>query len=243
MEFSALVEPLREAGRAGCAESDSDFVLLAHDWSKLDYAAHTSKKDTRQLTHQHDIGYDLTTALLMDAKTGSPLAPMQIHVSTSATVYSTSENPPASGAHHLEQLAPTMQEVASWNLPRPVVHIIDREGDSLRHFRQWVPQGHLFLVRSKDRRVLWEEESWLISELVEHFDQAEEFEDAREVSFQGTVARQEVAEATIVLDRSSQDTDRWQATRPDWRTANAAASCCSNRRFGRLHSRRMDLTN
>ncbi len=94
-----------------------------------------------------------------------------------------------------------MEEVDSWNLSRRVVHVIDREADSLRHFRQWAPLGHLFLVRRDDRRVLWDGESWLLSEIVEHFDQAEEFEDAGEVLFQGIAARQEVAEATIVLHR------------------------------------------
>ena len=201
VEFSSLAEPLREAGRVGCLQSESEFVLLAHDWSKLDYAKHISKKDQRQLTHEHDIGYDLTTALLVDAATGSPLAPMQMHVRTADAVYSTSENSPTADDHHLEQLGPTMEEVENWNLPRRVVHVIDREADSLRHFRQWAPLGHLFLVRCDDRRVLWDGESWLLSEIVEHFDQAEEFEDVREVLFQGIAARQEVAEATIVLHR------------------------------------------
>lgn len=136
MKCSVLVEPLREAGRIACAHSGCDFVLLAHDWSKLDYAAHASKKDKRQLTHQRDIGYDLTTALLVDAKTGSPLSPMQMHLSTSEAVYSTSENRPAANAHHLEQLVPTMNEAAGWDLPRRIVHVIDREGDSLGYFRQ-----------------------------------------------------------------------------------------------------------
>jgi len=99
-------------------QSESEFVLLAHDWSKLDYAKHASKEDQRQLTHTQDIGYDLTTALLVDAETGSPLAPMQMHVRTVDAVYSTSENPPTADDHHLEQLGPTMEEVESWNLSR-----------------------------------------------------------------------------------------------------------------------------
>jgi len=191
VEFSSLAQPLREAGRVGCLQSESKFVLLAHDWSKLDYAKHGSKEDQRQLTHEHDIGYDLTTALLVDAETGSPLAPMQMHVRTADAVYSTSENPPTADDHHLAQLEPTMEEVESWNLSRRVVHVIDREADSLRHFRQWAPLGHLFLVRCDDRRVLWEGESWLLSEIVDHFDQAEEFEDVSEVLFQGIAARQQ----------------------------------------------------
>ncbi len=201
VDLAALVQPLRDAGRAGCMQSESKFVLLAHDWSKLDYKAHLAKKDTLQLTHQHDIGYDLTTALLIDAHTGSPLAPMQMHVRTACAVHSTSQNPPSVDAHHLDQLRPTMDEVADWNLPRQVVHVIDREADSLGDFRQWSPAGHLFLVRCDDRRVLWNGDSWLISKLVEHFDQTEAFQDVREVQFQGTTARQEVAEATITLHR------------------------------------------
>ena len=201
VELAALAEPLRDAGRLGSMRSESEFVLLAHDWSKLDYARHESKKDRLQLTHEHDIGYDLTTALLVDAHTGSPLAPMQMHVRTVDTVFSTAENPPAANDHHLDQLQPTMEEVESWDLSRRVVHVIDREGDSLGDFREWAPAVHLFLVRCDDRRVLWDGEPWLISEMLEHFDQAEEYEDVREVLFQGSAARQEVAEATIVLHR------------------------------------------
>lgn len=201
VELAALVEPLREAGRQQCMHSQSEFVLLVHDWSKLDYAKHESKQDKLQLTHEHDIGYDLTTALLVDAHTGSPLAPMQMHLRTADAVYSTAENPPTASDHHLDQLQPTMEEVESWGLSRRVVHLIDREGDSLGDFREWAPAGDLFLVRCDDRRVMWDGESWLISEIVEHFDQTETYQDVREVLFQGTAARQEVAEATIVLHR------------------------------------------
>jgi hypothetical protein len=201
VELAALAEPLREAGRQGCMRSESEFVLLVHDWSKLDYSKHESKRDKRQLTHEHDIGYDLTTVLLVDAHTGSPLAPMQMHLRTADAVYSTAENPPPASDHHLDQLQPTMDEVESWGLSRRGVHVIDREGDSLGDFREWAPAGHLFLVRCDDRRVLWNGESWLISEIVEHFDRTETFHDVREVLFQGTAARQEVAEATIVLHR------------------------------------------
>jgi len=201
VRLTALVEPLREAGKLGCAESPSDFVLLAHDWSKMDYGRHEAKRDRRQLTHEHDIGYDLTTALLVDAHSGMPLAPMQMHVKTADAVYGTSENPPTPDDHHLEQLQPTMEEVSDWDLPRRVVHVIDREADSLGHFRKWDSAGHLFLVRCDDRRVLWKDDRWLISEIADHFDRECLFEDAREVAFQGKSARQEVAEATIVLHR------------------------------------------
>ena len=105
--FTDLVQPLRQAGRdAGrdaCRESPSDDVLLAHDWCKLDYGTHTSKADLRQITHETDIGYDLTSALLVDADSGYPLAPMQMHLKTADTLHSTATEPPDVDAHHLDQ--------------------------------------------------------------------------------------------------------------------------------------------
>ena len=201
VELPALAAPLRQAGRDAAAESSSEFVLLAHDWCKIDYASHTAKRDLRQLTHEHDIGYDLTTALLVDAHDGTPLAPVQMHVKTADTVYSTAEQAPDVDDHHLDQLEPTMNEVASWELPRQVVHVIDREGDSLGDFRRWDELGHQFLVRCDDRRVLWDGEPWLISEIADHFDREVLFEDVGEAKYHGQTVRQEVAEADIVLHR------------------------------------------
>src|SRR5687768_17208422 len=62
-----LVEPLRELGRQGAAQSSSSYVLLVHDWSKIDYAGHRAKADQVQLSNETDHGYELTTALLVDA--------------------------------------------------------------------------------------------------------------------------------------------------------------------------------
>ena len=199
--LAALAEPLRQAGRDAAAESPSDFVLLAHDWGKLAYGNHASKSDLRQLTHEHDVGYDLTTALLVDAHDGRPLAPMQLHVKTADSVYSTAEQPPHVDDHHLDQLEPTMNEAANWELPRQVVHVIDREGDSLGDFRSWDELGHKFLVRCDDRRVLWEGESWLISEIADYFDREVLFKDVGEAKYHGQTVRQEVAEANVVLHR------------------------------------------
>lgn len=201
VEMAALAEPLRQAGRDAAAESPAEFVLLAHDWCKIDYSKHTAKRDILQLTHEHDIGYDLTTALLVDAHDGSPLAPMQMHVRTADTVYSTGKHIPHADDHHLDQLEPTMNEVESWDLPRQVVHVIDREADSLGDFRRWDELGHKFLVRCDDRRVLWEGESWLISEIADYFDQEVAFKDVGEATHHGKTVRQEVAEADIVLHR------------------------------------------
>ena len=70
VDLPALVQPLREYARKEAGRSASKFVLVAHDWSKLDFGTHASKTDVLALTHQHDVGYRLTTSLLVDAASG-----------------------------------------------------------------------------------------------------------------------------------------------------------------------------
>jgi hypothetical protein len=204
--LQALVEPLRKVGRDGCSQSESPFVLLAHDWCKVNYASHASRKDLLQLTHETDIGYDLTAGLLIEAHTGVPLAPMQIHLKTGKGIHSTAKKPPKPSDHHLDQLLPTMAEVADWGLERKVVHIIDREADALGRFRAWDAKGYLFLVRCDDRRVEWNDESILLSEINEYFHREDEFEDVGKALFQGKSVRREVAETKVVLHRPHSET-------------------------------------
>lgn len=197
-----LMEPLRQLGREGCRDSKSSFVLLAHDWCKLGYGNQTGRKrDLAQLTHEHDIGYDLTTALLVEADAGIMLAPMQIHLKTADAVHSTGTQSPQLDDHHLDQIEPTMDEVADWGLERKVVHVIDREADSLGRLRSWHAKGHLFLIRCDDRRVQCNGESVLLSELNERFDRDCQFQDAGKARYHGKKVRREVAEAQVILDR------------------------------------------
>jgi DDE family transposase len=199
--LSALVHPLREAGRVATSQSRSPFVLVVHDWCKLDFKTHTAKTDVIELTHENDVGYDLTTSLLVDAGMGAPLAPVQMHLATAKKVHSTAIDAPSRSDHHLEQLLPTMDEIAGWHLPRRPVHIIDREADSLGHFRQWTPAGHLFLVRADDRRVLWDGTPKLLSEIAKELDLQGHFQETRQVLYQGKMATQLVAEAHVVLHK------------------------------------------
>ena len=176
-------------------------MLLAHDWSKLDFSRHASKADLATLTHRHDVGYELTTALAIDAADGAPIAPPEVHLRTGQTVHSTAATAPPTEASHLDQILPTMEATPSWSLGRRVVHVIDREADSVGHYRQWHQAGHLFLVRGDDRRVSLEGRSWLIWELAEHFAATGRFADAGAIPFQSHTVCQQVASASVVLDR------------------------------------------
>lgn len=148
-----LVELAREA----VAESRSAYVLLVHDWSKLDYAAHTSKANIAQLSYQNDWGYELRAALLIDAHDGAPLAPMELKLKAADGVHSTRY---ARVRKTVTQLLPTMQASSQWNLPKTLVHVIDREADSAAHYGEWQARGYLFLVRADfTRKILFREAS------------------------------------------------------------------------------------
>jgi hypothetical protein len=158
----ALVDPLREVGRNACAAIDAPFVMLVHDWCKLSFTHR--KRDEVRLTHQTDVGYELTTALLVNPDDGSPLAPMEMHLRTARGTLSTREKAPPKRPHqaHLEQVLPTMKAGDGWGLGKPMRHVIDREADSVDHYRRWDQAGYKFLIRADDRRVLHEDESKLL---------------------------------------------------------------------------------
>lgn len=204
---SMLAEPLREAGRRRANASPAGFVLLVHDWSKLTYRDSGRKDDLVQLTHETDVGYELTTALLVSAHDGSPLAPMELHLKTADRILST-RSPAPRDTPHLEQILPTMRASRKWNLQKPILHVIDREADSVDHYRRWHADGHLFLVRADDRRVKWNGKPRLLSEIRTDMRRGGKFQDVGEAAHHGHVARLFLAETTVVLHRPAKKSRR-----------------------------------
>jgi Transposase DDE domain len=196
--LSALVAPLRQVGVERCQRLDAPFVLLVHDWSKLAFDDH--KDDLVQLTHQTDIGYELTTALLVSADDGAPLAPMEMHLRTAGGMLSTRIPAPRVWGH-LEQVLPTMRASRGWGLDRPILHVIDREADSVDHYRRWDAANELFLIRADDRRVKWEGKSALLSEIAPTLRKQRKFACGGTAEYQGRTAQLWVAEASVVLHR------------------------------------------
>ena len=123
-----------------------------------------------------------------------------MHLRTDNCLHSTATAPPKKTAHHLQQLAPTMDEIARLDLGRVPVHIIDRKADSLGHFRDWTQKGHLFLVRCDDRRVKRQGKSVLLSEIKERLDREVLFQEAGTALYHGKKVKREVAEVDVVLD-------------------------------------------
>lgn len=202
ISLPALVEPLRHAGKESLKDSHAPFGLLIHDWSKLGYGTHDSKKDIAQLTHKNDVGYELTTALLVSADTGSPLAPMELHFKAKNKTYSTRKG--VRSENHLTQVLPTMEASKTWELPVQIVHLIDREADSIKHLRAWDEAGHLFLVRSDDRKVQWKGTEQWVTDMLPQLT----FHPEHTVQYRHKKAHLSVAETVVTFTRPAKGRNR-----------------------------------
>ena len=116
------------------------------------------------------------------------MAPLDLQLRTADAVYSTRPETPPLEPDHLAQVLPAMEMSKPWDLPRPLVHVIDREADSVGHYREWDEAGHYFLVRASDLEVLWRERECLLSEVVATLESESAFQRSRDVLSQGKPA-------------------------------------------------------
>jgi hypothetical protein len=200
-----LIEPLRDYVREQVAASSTPFVLVAHDWCKLSYPEHAFRKDLAELSSETDVGYELTTSLAIDAAEGTPLGPVEIHLKTGPAFLSTREPAPAA-VMHLDQILPTMQASAGWILGKPLLHIIDREADSLSHYREWEAAGHKVLIRADDRRVKVGTRQVKLSDIRRELLQQNAYRDVGPALYHGRKARLQVAETAVSLHRAGRKT-------------------------------------
>lgn len=209
----ALVAPLQQVGRRALEDSAADYALLVHDWSILNYHRHTAKTDQILFSQGSDRGYELASALLVDAATGDPLAPLELRLRTADAVHSTRAPAPPKTASHLDEVWPTMRAARALALPRPLVHVIDCEGDSVAHLRQWQRHRQLFVVRTDGTRtVRWRDRECRLPAVVAQLERDGAFAAARPVSFHGRAAAQAVAEAAVVLTRPAYRNRRGRRT-------------------------------
>jgi hypothetical protein len=197
-----LAQPLIEAGRRALVSAATDYALVVHDWSNLNYHRHTAKTDQILFSKGTDRGYELACALLVDAATGDPLAPLELRLRTATALYSTRQPAPPRGLNHLDALLATMRAIGRLRLPRTVVHLVDCEGDSVAHLRRWHKHGQSFLVRTDGTRtVCWRGRETKLPAVVAALEQEGAFRDSRKVLYHGQSAQQTVAETEVVLTR------------------------------------------
>ncbi len=150
--FQALIEPAQDAIRASVKFCKSRFLLVAHDWSMFGFNTHNFKTDRHQRTHENDLGYDLGSAFVIDAADGRPLGPMELRLRTSEGYLSTTVDPIPMPPGHIDELLDVMNRMRQSQLGKELIHVIDREADSVGHYRKWHREGHHFLVRADDDR-------------------------------------------------------------------------------------------
>ncbi len=143
----ALAEPLLEQGRRALQESGAEYGLVVHDWSHLNYDRHTRKADRIDSAKDRRQGYERQSALLLSDRRGEPLALIYENLRCAAGLHSTRCGETVPAVTHLDELRARFEHLEQLALGRALVHIIDREADSVGHFRQW--EGHQFLVRAK----------------------------------------------------------------------------------------------
>jgi hypothetical protein len=205
--FHALIEPALDATRAALAESPGRFALVVHDWCMFNFNAHPSKPDRYYRSHEADCGYELGSALVVDAAAGRPLGPAEFRLRTADGMLSTRVGRAALPPGHVDELDDVMTEAAAWHLGRTLVHVIDREADSVGHYRRWHGAGHRFLVRADRERVvlhggrqckLADVAAGLVGEFTDVHDAAGRPE---EVMIREGTGHVRVAEAAVVLHR------------------------------------------
>lgn len=205
--FHALIEPAQDAVRADPAERPGRFVLLVHDGCMFSFGSHDSKGDRYRRSHEHDTGYELGSALAVDAADGRPLGPMEFRLRTAGGMLSTRPAGAGMPPGHVDEIGDAMAAAEGRNLSRGAVHVVDREADSVGHDRRRQAAHRRSLVRADAaRRVRHGGSQRKLSDVVA--DLAGEFAEATDVSGEplivtsrNGVGRVRVAETTVILDQ------------------------------------------
>lgn len=206
VSLSVLQEPLTAAAHENIDKHCSQYALCVHDWSRLSYK-HLNKTDTYAITHETDIGYDLQTSLIVSDRTGLPLAPVAQRLVSADGSYATYGDmaSPSLAKTHLEEVSDCIQYLEGQGFPKPLVHLIDREGDSVGHIRRWQAAGSRWLVRVKDNpKVDYGDKPMACKAVVQEL----AFSKTRQVSYHGKTYWQWVAETEVTLSRPAKPSQK-----------------------------------
>jgi hypothetical protein len=195
-----LMQPLLAHARSAIATECSQYVLAVHDWSALGYGQHESKTDRLPLNTKKPAGYELAAGVLLSDRTGAPLAPAYHELATAEGVLSTRSDRRLPERAHLDALTLNQAQLERLNLGKPLVHIVDAEGDSVGHLRRWHAKQQRFLTRGDSIRwVLWKGQQCQVGTIVPQL----ELRYARAVEYKGRAAQQYLAETEVTLHKAA----------------------------------------
>lgn len=200
ISLSALMQPLLAQARSAIASECSQYVLAVHDWSALGYGQHESKTDRIPLNTKKPAGYELAAGVLLSDRTGEPLAPAYHELATAAGVLSTRSDRRLPERAHLDALTLNQAYLEGLALGKPLVHIVDAEGDSVGHLRRWDAKKQRFLTRGDSIRwVRWRGQECQVATILPQL----EMRYAREVEYKGRAAQQYIAETEVTLHKAA----------------------------------------
>jgi hypothetical protein len=173
-----------------------DYGLVVHDWSGLSFKKHHSKEDRYGVRNKQDLGYELQASLLIDDKEGGPIAPVALNVVTDTKVLSTYDENINRNSTHLEELEQRIHYLEACDFKKPLVHIVDREGDSVQLMRSL--KGAQWLVRCRSSSHV---DHQGISIRVDNLAKQLLFNQARTIQYKGQDANLYLAEANVSVTR------------------------------------------
>ena len=195
--IAELSKPILENAKSNIAAHCHEYALMVHDWSRI-ALNHDNKHDKLQMTHHHDVGYELQSSLVLSDKNGLPIAPIAQNLITAKAQLSTYGN--TRKDTHLNELGCRMQWHETQSFDKPLLHIIDREADSAQHMRDWAQAGYRFLVRVKAPNTLtFQGENKSTQAIAEEMN----YRDYKTIDYKGRYALLKVAESNITLTRKA----------------------------------------
>jgi len=159
--IEALFAQLHTQNRQIVEEIESDYLLIAHDWSWLDYKGHRAKEALivrNKRGNAKQIGYDLHTSLAIDPTTGHPLSPVAMNLQTKQAIHTSYQGDLEPSLTHLQELANRCKHLDRQFTTKRTVHIVDREGDSVAFMKNLAQANGRFLIRVRSHaKVHWKE--------------------------------------------------------------------------------------
>lgn len=149
-----LYEPLKSHLEQEIHSRCNKYVLALEDWSHLDYKHHSSKKELKSENRKDNgmkIGYDYQGAIAASDRTGEPIGILDHNLKTADNFYSTYDEKIDMSLTHLEELGIRAKHMSNTlQTDKRIVHIIDRESDSIAFMRGLDEDNQLFLLRGKN---------------------------------------------------------------------------------------------
>ncbi len=211
VDIESLSDPMLTRGITTINKSSDEYLLVAHDWSLINYKNHTAKTDCIQkcrsnVNNASSRGYELQSSLAIESSSGKPIIPLVQNLKTENKVLSSYNHTINNNTTHLGELTQRISYInQSLNIQKKIIHVIDREADSVGFFRG-LQEEDLYIVRALDTvKVTYKDKEITQKELSKKMDKGKY---VKTVQYQNKKVKIYVNTVDILITRDSyQKTD------------------------------------